>query len=123
MKKGYRTGRLGEEIRRIISELLLRELKDPRLTGAMVSITSVDVSGDGGYATVYLTVFDNSQDEDKIKEDVLTAMEGAKGVMKREIGRQIKLRHVPELRFRIDSSSEYGRHIDSLIRQTLKGDE
>lgn len=55
MSKGYRQGRLGEEIRRIISELLIRGLKDPRLS-AMISITAVEVTSDGSYATVFVSV-------------------------------------------------------------------
>ena len=51
MGKGYRRGRLGEEIRKIISELLLKELKDPRLS-AMISVTAVEVTSDGSYATI-----------------------------------------------------------------------
>ena len=56
MGKGYRQGRLGEEIRRIISEMLLRELKDPRLSENMVSVSDVEVTADGSYATCYVTV-------------------------------------------------------------------
>lgn len=123
MGKGYRPGRLGEEIRRIVSEMLLRELKDPRLD-SMVSITAVDVTSDGSYATVYLTVFDNdSEDKEERTEEVLTAMRGAKGVIKKEIGRQVKLRHIPELLFKVDTSFEYGRHIEELIHQTVKKDD
>ena len=55
MGKGYRQGRLGEEIRKIVSELLLRELKDPGLS-SMISVTAVEVTSDGSYATVYLSV-------------------------------------------------------------------
>ena len=54
MGKGYRPGRLAEEIRRIVSEMLLRELKDPRFKG-MVSVSAVDVTEDGSYATLYVT--------------------------------------------------------------------
>ena len=50
MGKGYRQGRLGEEIRKIVSELLLRELKDPGLS-SMISVTAVEVTSDGSYAT------------------------------------------------------------------------
>ena len=52
MGKGYRQGRIGEEIRRIISEMLLSDLKDPRLD-SMISITDVEVTKDNSYATVY----------------------------------------------------------------------
>ncbi|MBQ2846401.1 MAG: ribosome-binding factor A [Firmicutes bacterium] len=55
MAKGHRQGRMGEEIRKIISDLLFKGLKDPRLS-AMISITAVEVTSDGSYATVYLSV-------------------------------------------------------------------
>lgn len=116
MGKGHRQGRLGEEIRKIISDLLLRELKDPRLSSGMVSISAVDVTSDGSYATVYITVLGlNQEDGKQQQDDVLAALRSAKGLIKREIGRQIKLRHIPELIFKMDTSLEYGRHIDEII--------
>lgn len=116
MGKGHRQGRLGEEIRKIISTMLLRELKDPRLS-AMISITAVEVTSDGSYATVYLSVLGNPNDEDveKQQQDTLEALESAKGFIRREIGHQIKLRYVPQLIFKIDKSLEYGRHIEQII--------
>ncbi|QIB69045.1 30S ribosome-binding factor RbfA [Aminipila butyrica] len=117
MGKGYRQGRLGEEIRRLIGELLLREIKDPRLSG-LVSVSAVEVTSDGSYATVYVTALNTSKDQEvaqKEKEDVLAAFKSAKGLIKREIGRSIKLRHVPELIFKLDTSLEYGRHISQVI--------
>ncbi|MCI5535337.1 MAG: 30S ribosome-binding factor RbfA [Lentihominibacter sp.] len=117
MGKGHRQGRLGEEIRRIISELLLRGLKDPRLS-AMISVTAVEVTSDGSYATVYLSVLGPDPDEEKAQlqqEETLEAMKSAKGFIRKEIGRQVKLRHVPDLIFRIDKSMEYGRHISKII--------
>lgn len=64
MGKGYRQGRLGEEIRKIVSELLLRELKDPGLS-SMISVTAVEVTSDGSYATVYLSVLSTSGAENE----------------------------------------------------------
>lgn len=117
MGKGYRQGRLGEEIRKIISELLLKELKDPRLS-AMISVTAVEVTSDGSYATIYLSVLGLSsaaEDMEKQQQDVIEGMNHAKGMIRKEIGRQVKLRHVPDLIFKIDRSMEYGRHIDKII--------
>lgn len=117
MGKGYRQGRLGEEIRKIISELLLKELKDPRLS-AMISVTAVEVTSDGSYATIYLSVLGMSslaEDMEKQQHDVIEGMNHAKGLIRREIGRQVKLHHVPDLIFKIDRSMEYGRHIDKII--------
>ena len=119
MGKGHRQERLGGEIQKIISTLLIRELKDPRLQNAMVSVTAVDVTNDGSYATVYLTVlgFGQQTPETKAKQetDALDALKHAKGVIKKEIGKQVKLRHIPELIFKIDTSLEYGRHIEEII--------
>lgn len=117
MGKGYRSGRLGEEIRRIVSELLLREMKDPRLSG-IVSVSAVEVTDDGSFATVYITKLASKASEEtsaEEKEDVLAAFKSAKGLIRREIGKQIKLRHVPDLLFKMDTSLEYGRHISKLI--------
>lgn len=126
MGKGYRPGRLGEEIRRIVSSLLLRELKDPRFKG-LVSISAVDVTDDGSYATLYVTALALSPDGElsqEEKEEMLAAFRSAKGMIRSEIGRQIKLRHVPELIFKMDRSMEYGRHMDEVISKLeIKHDE
>lgn len=117
MGKGYRPGRLGEEIRRIVSAMLLRELKDPRFKG-MVSISAVDVTEDSSYATLYVTALaltpggEFSQEE---QDGILAAFRSAKGVIRSEIGKQVKLRHVPDLIFKMDRSMEYGRHMDEVI--------
>ena len=117
MGKGYRQGRLGEEIRRIISEMLIHGVKDPRLSG-MISLTGVEVTSDGSYATCFVSILglnQNQEERQKEAEDVLAGLNSAKGLFKREIGRQIKLRHIPELIFKIDESLEYGRHISEII--------
>ena len=117
MGKGYRQGRLGGEIQKIISSMLMNGIKDPRLSG-MISITDVDVTGDGSYAKCLVTVLDTSQEEEKKTEkeqEVLDGLKSAKGLFKREIGKQMKIRHIPELLFEIDRSLEYGRKIDSII--------
>ena len=125
MGKGYRPGRLGEEIKKITSDLLLKELKDPRLEGSLVSVTAVYVTGDGSIATVYLSALKMGQQDNskEYKDEILEAMRSCKGVIRREIGKNIKLRHVPDLIFKMDTSLEYGRHIDELIDSVVKKDE
>ena len=125
MGKGYRAGRLGEEIRKIISDLLLREIKDPRLEGKMVSVTAVDVTSDGSYATIYLTALElgSQENTEESRDDIIEAMKSCKGLIRREIGKNVKLRHVPDLLFKIDTSLDYGRHIDELIDKVVKKDE
>ena len=118
MGKGYRSGRLGEEIKKIISSMLLREIKDPKLLESMVSVSAVEVTNDGSYATVYISVLGTGKGgfaTDEEKEDISQAFGRAKGLIKREIGKNIKLRHIPELIFKIDNSMEYGIKMSSLI--------
>ncbi|MDO4517805.1 MAG: 30S ribosome-binding factor RbfA [Bacillota bacterium] len=117
MGKGYRQSRIGEEIRKIISDMLFSGLKDPRLN-PMVSITAVEVSGDNSYATVYFSSMEISNNEEearKQQEEVLEGFEKAKGYIRREIGKKMKLRHTPELVFKIDHSMEHSRHIESIL--------
>lgn len=116
MGKGYRQGRLGEELRKIISQMLISEIKDPRLS-PMISVTNVKVTSDGSYATCFVSFFTNAEGEEKTKqeEEVLAGLESAKGLMKKKIGHEVRLRHIPELVFKIDRSLEYGRHMDEVL--------
>ncbi len=115
MGKGHRQGRLGEEIRKIISNMLISGIKDPRLSG-MISITAVEVTSDGSYATCYVSILGkNGTPTEEEKAEVLAGFKSVKGLIKREIGHQIKLRHIPELIFKVDNSMEYGLHIDGIL--------
>lgn len=131
MGKVYRAGRLGEEIRKILSEMIISEIKDPRVREAMVSVSSVDVTRDGSYATCYITVLTENgaaeeeltEEDLQVREEVLEGLRSAKGLIKKEIGKKIKVRHVPELIFKIDTSMDYGRHIDKVLRELDIKDE
>jgi ribosome-binding factor A len=108
---------MAEEIRRIVSELSLRELKDPGFKG-LAGISGADVTGDGSYATLYIMVSCapdcDAADEDE-KKAVLDAFHRAKGRLRREIGTRLQLKHTPELIFKVDVSMEYGRHMDHVF--------
>ena len=126
----YRPGRLGEEIKKILSDMLLRELTDPVFSQSLVSITAVDVTSDGSYATVYLTEIpfgsqeDAEAEKDERRQQLLDAFARAKGMIRRELGKKIKVKHVPDLIFKMDTSMEYGRHIDEVIESLdIKKDE
>lgn len=115
MAKGYRPDRIGEEIRKIISDMLLHGLKDPRLH-SLISITAVDVTSDYSYATVYFTVLGAKAGEcEDEMADVAAGFESSKGFIRRRIGNELRLKHTPELIFKADRSEEYGRHIDEII--------
>ncbi len=126
MGKGYRIGRMSEEIRKIAGEMLISGIKDPRLTKRMVSITGVEVTSDGSYATLFISVLETTNEEkskEEIRSDVIAGLKSAAGLMRNEIGRQMKVRHTPELIFKFDDSMEYGRHIDEIIRNINKSEK
>ncbi len=117
MGKNHRAERLGEEIRKVIGEMLVRgSLKDPRFTG-MIGISGVDVSSDGSYATVYVTVISYGGEtlSEEAKKDILAAFESSEGYIRHEIGESVKVRYVPQLSFRFDNSFDYGMKMDRLI--------
>lgn len=118
MSKGYRTQRLGEEIRKIVSEMLVRgDLKDPGFQG-IIGINSVDVTNDGSYATLYITALGGNVGKNYSEDEkalIMKAFQRSKGHIRSEIAQKVKIRHVPELLFKFDSSLEYGMKMDKIL--------
>lgn len=112
-----RVGRVGEQIKKELSLILQSELKDPRI--GFITVTGVEVTNDLSQAKVYLSVLG----EDEEKEDTLKALDQASGFVRTELGRRIRLRHTPELIFKLDTSIEYGSHIENLLRNLNDKDE
>ncbi|WP_340024069.1 30S ribosome-binding factor RbfA [Paenibacillus sp. FSL K6-1096] len=111
-----RAGRVGEQIKKELSQLIQTGLKDPRV--GFVTVTGVDVTNDLSQAKVYLSVFgDEAQQSDSLK-----AIEKAGGFLRSEIGKAIRLRHTPELIFKIDESVAYGSHIEKLLGEIEKNE-
>jgi ribosome-binding factor A len=106
----HRIERVNRLIRQEISELLQRQIKDPRL-GGLVSITEVATSPDLKYAKVFVS---GMCDEEERKE-TLSGLAAASGFLRNELARRLRLRHIPELDFRWDDSIERGAHILELI--------
>mgnify|MGYP001499106437 CR=1 FL=1 len=111
-----RPNRVAEQMKKELSDIISRRLKDPRV--GFVTVTDVQVTGDLQQAKVYITVLG---DEDT-KQETLTALEKAKGFIRSEIGSRIRLRKTPEIFFEFDESIEYGNRIEKLISE-LKKDE
>ena len=106
----YRSGRINEEIKKEISEIIRNEVHDPRLT-AMVSVTKVDVTKDLRYAKVFVSIFGNEEE----KKNTLSALKSSSGFIRREIGHRINLRFTPELIIELDNTIEHGMHINALL--------
>ncbi|MEL6949468.1 MAG: 30S ribosome-binding factor RbfA [Pseudomonadota bacterium] len=107
-----RQARLGGQVQRVLNELLRFESKDPRLEG--VSVSSVDLSGDLSVAKVYFSTL--SPDADPAP--VLEGLKAAGGFLRSRLGREIRSRRVPELRFAHDDSVARGFHLSGLIADT-----
>lgn len=106
-----RTGRVGEQIKKELSQILQTEFKDPRM--GFTTITGVDVTNDFSQAKVYLSVMGSEQQ----REETLKALSRGKGFIRSELSKRIRLRITPELIFLIDSSVAYGSRINELISQ------
>lgn len=101
--------RMAERIRMILSELLLREVSDPRLQG--VTITRVKVDPEMMFADVHVSALG---DDDR-REEVLTGLKSAKGFLRREVGQRITTRNTPDLFFHWDHALEKSEQINRLL--------
>ena len=109
--KYERTKRISEEIKKIVSYLMLTELKDPRIP-KLISITQVETTKDLRFAKIYISFMQDNVDV----EEALKGLNNAKGFIRKEIGKQIKLHYTPEPIFVLDDSIKNGRHIDNVIK-------
>lgn len=123
MGRGYRHQMLAEEIRKIVSSMLVTgELKDP-VFSSMIGVSGVDVTRDGSYATIYVTALSSRpgrENTDEDRQEILDAFERAKGFIRTTIGKNVKLRYTPELIFKFDSSFDYGAKMDKILDELNK---
>ena len=112
-----RTERINDLLREEISELVRRDLKDPRI-GGLVTITEVGVSPDLRHAKVFVSVL-GSDDE---KRSTLRALQAASHFLERELRRRLTIRRMPELEFVKDESLEHGQRILTLLDETRRKD-
>ena len=115
-----RTERLSEQIKRDLALLIQRGLKDPRL--GMVTVNFCDLSRDLSYADVNVTVMIPDESDEKIVRS-LTILNEAAPFLRMELGRGLKVRKVPHLRFHYDDSLQRGARINELIQKALKSDQ
>ncbi len=114
-----RTDRIAEQLQKELAQIIQFEIKDPRL--GMVTVNDVQISRDLSFANVYITVLGKDSAEEA-KED-LAVLNRAAGFLRREIGKAVKLRIVPQLKFDYDSSLVRGRKLSSLIEEAVAADK
>jgi len=102
-------------LRRDLARLIQQEIKDPEV--GFVGLSDVEVTRDLSHAKVYITVFEPEKAKTSLK-----ALRRASVYLRRRLGQELRLRHVPELHFLHDDSVEQGSHIDGLIEKALSAD-
>jgi len=110
-----RNSRLSGEMKKVIADIIRKDVKDPRISD-LTSVTDVNVTDDLKFAKVYISVYGDF-------EQTLEALQSAKGFIRREVGRNIKMRITPELIFVKDDSIEKGIYMSSLINKVINDDE
>ncbi|MBB1328613.1 30S ribosome-binding factor RbfA [Pseudoalteromonas issachenkonii] len=118
MREFSRTDRVAQQIQKEIAVILQREIKDPRL--GMVTVSAVEVSRDLSYAKIFITVF-NTQDEDAAKQSAKVLNE-ATGYIRSLLGKRIRARIMPELKFVVDNSLMEGMRISNLVDSIIRED-
>jgi ribosome-binding factor A len=114
---GHRNSRLNEQLKREISDILSRKVRDPRV--GHVLITEVRVAGDLWVAKVFFRLLDADRD----RREVAAGLEAAAPFVRKELGRILRIRRIPELRFQYDTTLDSALRIEEVLREVLPGDE
>ena len=113
-KNNNRQGRIDEEYKKVLSQLISFELKEPSVTG-MVSVTRVKVTPDLKYAKVSVSILNS-----KNVNETLAGLKKSSGYIRTAIAHRVNLRTTPELIFEFDESIEYGAKIDNILKNIIK---
>ena len=113
--KNTRSRRVAEQIHHELTDILRRDMKDPRIAG--ITIHAVEVSSDLEYAKVWFTLMDGESPE------VSKALGHANGFLRSELAQRMRLRMVPRLTFQYDKSIERGVHLSQLIERAVEDDK
>jgi len=116
-KEFARARRVEEQLKRLLPDLLRREVKDPRV--GPLTVTAVEMSRDLAHARVFFTPFAGQGDA----EEYLAGLKGAAGHLRRALRHELRLRVTPELDFRVDESVDRGARLSSLIAAAVAEDE
>lgn len=114
-KNSIKNTRINGEVQRELSQLISREIKDPRIH-PMTSVVAVDVAPDLKHAKVYISVLGDEQ----VQKNTLAGLRSAAPYMRGQLAKSINLRNTPELIFIIDQSIEYGVNMSHLINEVTK---
>ena len=107
-----RIDRISQEVHKAIDSIIRDDLNDPRIGGTW-SIVRCEVTRDLRYCKVRVSILEQER-----RKDMMAALKKASGFIRRELGRRVDLRYVPEILFELDTNIEYAAHINELLKQT-----
>ncbi len=113
-RNNQRFGRIDEELKKEISNIINYDLKNPDVTG-MISVTKVKATTDLKFAKVYVSILNS-----KNIKTTLAGLKKSSGFIRSEVAKRVNLRNTPELIFELDDSIEYGARIDSILKEVMK---
>lgn len=117
MGQGTRQQRVGNAMRELLTELITREVRDPRVHGAgMVSVTQVELNRDLSVARVYVSFVGGKGDE-QVEARALAALRAAAGFLRGPVGRGMRLQRAPELRFEPDPRVDFGQRMRDILSE------
>jgi len=116
MARGGRDRRIGQELQRLLPDLMRSELKDPRVTG-LITVTAVEVSADLAHAKVFVTIMDDRADA----QATVTALNHCAPFLRSRLSQLMTLRTVPMLKFVFDTSIDRGMRLTRLIESAVDG--
>ncbi len=112
-KNSNRLGRIDEELKKEISNVISYDLKNPNITG-LISVTKAKITPDLKYAQIYVSILNS-----KNTKETLAALKKSSGFVRTEVAKRINLRITPEIIFVLDDSIEYGERIDKILKEIL----
>jgi len=116
-KEFSRSERVADQIQRELAQVIQRDMQDPRLN--LLSVSAVEVTRDLAYATVFVSSLTDKHSH----KEILQVLHKANGFLRRELGKAMRLRIVPELKFKYDESLEKGMSMAKLINDAVKKDQ
>jgi ribosome-binding factor A len=117
MPSGIRLQRIADRIRQELSEMLIREISDPRLQ--LIYVTDVKVDRELAFADIFVSAVEGAQRS----EEVLAGLESASGFIRRALASRVELRAFPRLRFHWDPTPENADHIEQVLAELRKKNE
>ncbi|MFN3361790.1 MAG: 30S ribosome-binding factor RbfA [Pseudanabaenaceae cyanobacterium] len=113
MATSRRVERVAELIKREVSAMIMRDIKDDRVGAGMVSVTAVEVSGDLQHARIFVSIYGTEE----ARQETMAGLTAATGFIRRELGQRLSLRRVPEVLIKEDRSLEQGTRVLSLLNR------